>query len=63
MTKVKRSLDPKHYQVFDFSVNKKWAPAKIAETLGITVGQVYLTKHRVTEAIKEEVERLKIAMI
>jgi DNA-directed RNA polymerase specialized sigma24 family protein len=44
-------------------VNKKWAPAKIAETFGITVGQVYLTKHRVTEAIKEEVERLKTTTI
>ena len=63
MTKVKRSLDPKHYQIFDFSVNKKWAPAKIAETFGITIGQVYLTKHRVTEAIKEEVERLKTTTI
>jgi RNA polymerase sigma-70 factor (ECF subfamily) len=61
--KVKRGLDPKHYQIFDLSVNKKWAPEKIAQTFGITIGQVYLTKHRVTEAIKKEVERLKIAMV
>jgi len=59
MGKVKRSLDPKHYQVFDFYVNKEWAPARIAGTFGITVGQVYLTKHRVGEAIKEELKRLK----
>jgi RNA polymerase sigma factor (sigma-70 family) len=62
MTKVKRSLDPKQYQIFDLYVNKEWIPAKIAETFGIAVGQVYLTKHRVAEAIKEEVERLKKAM-
>jgi RNA polymerase sigma-70 factor (ECF subfamily) len=60
--KVKRTLDPKHYQIFDLSVNKEWAPAKIAKTFAITVGQVYLTKHRVREAIKDEVGRLKEAM-
>ncbi|HUD45962.1 MAG TPA: sigma-70 family RNA polymerase sigma factor, partial [Candidatus Baltobacteraceae bacterium] len=63
MARVKRGLDPKHYQVFDFFVNKKWAPDKIARTFGITVGQVYLTKHRVTESIKKEVKRLKQATI
>jgi RNA polymerase sigma-70 factor (ECF subfamily) len=62
MAKVKRSLDPRQYQIFDFFVNKGWPPPKIAETFGIPVGQVYLTKHRVTEAIKEEVERLKVAI-
>jgi RNA polymerase sigma factor (sigma-70 family) len=60
--KVKRSLDPKHYQIFDFYVNKEWAPDKIAGVFGIAVGQVYLTKHRVSEAIKDEVKRLKTAM-
>jgi RNA polymerase sigma-70 factor (ECF subfamily) len=62
MAKVKRGLDPMHYQIFDFFVNKGWSPPKIAETFGIAVDQVYLTKHRVTEAIKEEVERLKTAI-
>jgi RNA polymerase sigma-70 factor (ECF subfamily) len=62
MTKVKRSIDPKHYQIFDLFVNKEWAAAKIAARFGISVGLVHVTKHRVTEAIKEEVERLKIAM-
>jgi RNA polymerase sigma-70 factor (ECF subfamily) len=60
--KVKRNLDPQHYQVFDLYVNKEWAPDKIAKTFGIAVGQVYLTKHRVAEVIKEEIERLKKAV-
>jgi RNA polymerase sigma-70 factor, ECF subfamily len=59
MTKVKRNLSPQHYQVFDLYVNKEWAPDKIAQRYGIAVGQVYLTKNRVSEAIKKEVERLK----
>ena len=63
MAKVKRNSDPQHYQVFDLYVNKEWAPARIAKTFGIAVGQVYLTKHRVSEGIKAEVERLKTAII
>jgi len=59
MGTVKRSLDPMNYQVFDLYVNKDCKPARIAETYGITVAQVYLKKHRVAEAIKEEVERLR----
>jgi RNA polymerase sigma factor (sigma-70 family) len=62
MTRVKRGIDPKRYQIFDLFVNKEWAAARIAERYGISVGLVHVTKHRVTEAIKEEVERLKITM-
>jgi RNA polymerase sigma-70 factor (ECF subfamily) len=60
--KVKRNLDPQHFQVFDLYVNKEWAPGRIAKTFGIAIGQVYLTKHRVSEGIKEEVERLKSSL-
>jgi RNA polymerase sigma-70 factor (ECF subfamily) len=59
MAKMKRNLNPQHYQVFDLYVNKEWAPKRIAKTFGIAVGQVYLTKNRVSEALKQEVERLK----
>jgi RNA polymerase sigma factor (sigma-70 family) len=62
MTRVRRSVDPQRYQIFDLFVNKEWAAARIAERYGISVGLVHVTKHRVTEAIKEEVERLKIVM-
>ncbi len=63
MVKVKRGLDPQHYQIFDLYVNKGWTPGKIAKTFGIAVGQVYLTKHRVAAVIKQEVERLKRTML
>jgi len=63
MVKVKRGFDPQHYQIFDLYVNKGWTPDRIAKTFGIAVGQVYLTKHRVTEVIKKEVERLKTTML
>jgi RNA polymerase sigma-70 factor (ECF subfamily) len=63
MAKARRRLDPKQYQIFDFYVNKNWAPEKIAKTFGVPVGQVYLAKHRVTDLVKQEVERLKKELI
>jgi RNA polymerase sigma-70 factor (ECF subfamily) len=59
LSRAKRRLDPKQYQIFDFYVNKEWSPEKIARIYEIPVGQVYLAKHRVTETIRHEVERLK----
>jgi RNA polymerase sigma factor (sigma-70 family) len=58
MAKVKRQLDPEKYQIFDFLVNKEWPPKKVAETFKISLNQVYIAKHRVTELIKEEVGRI-----
>lgn len=63
LAKVRRQLDPKQYQIFDFYVNKNWQPEKVAKAFEVPVNQVYLAKHRVTEAIKNEVERLKKEMI
>lgn len=60
--KIKRQLDPQKYQIFDLYVKKEWSPEKVAEAFGITVDQVYLTKHRVAELIKQEVERLRAQM-
>jgi RNA polymerase sigma-70 factor (ECF subfamily) len=63
IVKVKRRVDPQKYQIFDFYVNKAWAPEKVAASFGITVDQVYLVKHRITELIKDEVRRLELELI
>lgn len=59
IARVKRSVDPRKYQIFDLCTNKGWRPEKVAETFGVPVGQVYLAKHRVTRMIKTEVKRLE----
>ena len=56
---VRRSIDPEKYQIFDLYVNKGWLPEKVAQSFHISVDQVYLAKHRVTQSIKNEVERLE----
>jgi RNA polymerase sigma-70 factor (ECF subfamily) len=63
LDRIKRRLDPQRYQIFDCYVNKEWAPEKVAGAFGISVDQVYLAKHRVTEMIKEEVRRLEKEMV
>ncbi len=63
MTKVRRRIDPQKYQIFDFYVNKERAAEKVARSFGVSVEQVYLVKHRVTETIKDEVKRLEKEMI
>jgi RNA polymerase sigma factor (sigma-70 family) len=57
--KVKTGLDTEKYQIFDFLINKQWPSEKVAKSFGISVNQVYVAKHRITELIKKEVERLK----
>ncbi|HLP78424.1 MAG TPA: sigma-70 family RNA polymerase sigma factor [Candidatus Paceibacterota bacterium] len=59
---VKRRVDPEKYQIFDLAMNKEMASEKIAEFFSVTTNQVYLVKHRITELIREEVERLKTEM-
>ena len=56
---VRRRVDPQNYQLFDFYVNKEWPPAKVAATFHVTVDQVYLAKHRITDMLKTEVARLE----
>jgi RNA polymerase sigma-70 factor (ECF subfamily) len=60
--KVRRRLDPQKYQIFDFYVNKEWPAEDVAKAFGISIDQVYLAKHRVTEMITEEVKRLEMKM-
>ena len=61
--KVKREVSAKQYQIFDLYVIKKWPVQKVARTLGINIGRVYLAKHRVTGLLKKEIKKLEQALI
>ena len=56
---VKRRVKEEHYQMFDFYVVKEWPVEKVARTLGVSAGQVYLAKFRVGALIKKEIRRLE----
>jgi RNA polymerase sigma factor (sigma-70 family) len=59
LVKTRRKVDPQKFQIFDMLVKQGLAPTKVAEEFHMSVTHVYLVKHRVTEEIKGEVERLK----
>jgi len=48
-----------HYQLFGLYVIQKWPVRKIAQTLGASVGQVYLAKHRISMLLKKEIAQLE----
>lgn len=57
--RVKKKIDSKAYQIFDLVVFKEWEPARVARALKVNRALVYLTKHRVSKLLKEEVARLQ----
>lgn len=62
MDNLKRRIDPQRHQIFDFYAFKEWPAEKVAERFGVSVDQVYQTKHRVTELLRAEVGRLEKEM-
>jgi RNA polymerase sigma-70 factor (ECF subfamily) len=59
MERVRGQIPERQFQIFDLNVAKGWPAADVAQTLGISVARVYLTKHRVSDLVKKEVRRLE----
>jgi RNA polymerase sigma-70 factor (ECF subfamily) len=57
--RVKRAVDPKLYQIFDLYALKSWPALKVASTLKVNLGRVYLAKHRIGKMIKKELKSLQ----
>jgi len=56
---VRAHANPKHFQVFDYCVLKEWPVAKVSATLGMNAAQVYLARHRVSQAVKRAARRIE----
>jgi RNA polymerase sigma-70 factor (ECF subfamily) len=59
IARVKKKIEPKRFQIFDCYVRKEWPAQKVAERLGVNVGQVYLARHRVGALLKKEIRTLE----
>ena len=59
IARVKKKIEPKQFQIFDCYVRKEWPAQKVAERLGVNVGQVYLARHRVSSLLKKEIRALE----
>ena len=59
IARLKKKIDPKHFQIFDCYVRKEWPAQKVADRLRVSVGQVYLARHRVAALLKKEIKALE----
>jgi RNA polymerase sigma-70 factor (ECF subfamily) len=59
IARVKKKVDPKQFQIFDCYVRKEWPARKVADQLQVSVGQVYLARHRVAAILKKEIKALE----
>lgn len=59
LERVRQRVKEEHYQMFDLYVLKHWPVSRVARTLGVNVGKVYLAKHRVSALVKKEIRGLE----
>ena len=52
ISRVRQTASPKQFQVFDYCVLKEWPASKVAALLQVSAAQVYLSKHRISKAVK-----------
>jgi RNA polymerase sigma factor (sigma-70 family) len=59
MQHVRAQISSRQYQIFDLYVTKGWSVRDVSRTLHVSVGQVYLARHRVMALVKKEVRKLE----
>jgi len=59
LDRVKRQVNPAHYEIYHLAVVQGLSPRDTARALGVGIAQVYLVKHRIGRLLKAEVARLQ----
>jgi RNA polymerase sigma-70 factor (ECF subfamily) len=59
LERVKQKFSLKQFQIFDLLVVKEWPAGDVARSLGISLATVYVTKHRISTAVKKETKALE----
>ncbi len=59
LEQVRQKFTLKQFQVFDLLVVKEWKAAEVAQAVGMTLANVYVTRHRFSAALKAETKRLE----
>lgn len=57
--RVQQQVSATQFQIFELYVVQAWPVREVAQMLGISAGQVYLAKHRVSRLLKKEVNKLR----
>ena len=59
LERVKAKFSLKQFQIFDLAVAQEWPAADVAKSLGVSLANVYVIKHRVSAAIAKEIKGLE----
>jgi RNA polymerase sigma factor (sigma-70 family) len=59
LSRVKQQVKARQFQMFDLYVLKQWPVKEVARALGVSIGLVYVNKHRVAALLKKEVAALQ----
>jgi len=57
--RTKVQVPEKAFQIFDLYLLQGWPARQVARSLGVSVGRVYVTKHRISALLKKESCRLR----
>lgn len=56
---IKTKFSLKQIQIFDLHAQKEWPARDVAKSLGVTLANVYVTKHRISAALRKEMQRME----
>ena len=59
LDRLRPRLDEKQFQIFDLYALQGWPAREVARSLGVNIGRVYLSKHRVGRLLAAELKRLQ----
>jgi RNA polymerase sigma factor (sigma-70 family) len=59
LKRVRHQVNPKHFQIFDLCVRKNQSVQSVRDFLGVSRGEIYLARHRVSKLVQREVHRLR----
>src|SRR5437773_4403897 len=54
-----KEVEPKPFQILDWYARTAWPAHKGADQLRVSIGQVYLARHRVSAVLKKEIKALE----
>jgi RNA polymerase sigma factor (sigma-70 family) len=63
LDRIKRQVNPAHYEIYHLHVVLGKPVSEVKRALGVSVGQIYLAKHRVGTMLKSELRKLESALL
>ena len=59
LERLQLKVSTEHFQVFHLNVVSGVSGPEVVRTLGVSIAQVYVVRHRLTRLLKQEVARLQ----